>query len=76
MMSAVDMLGVSGVLRGSRVPRTEFDPTNGDHLASVRTFLATGNWGQIQFYPEAPYVSVPETVFRKLANWALQAAGY
>lgn len=76
MSVTVDSLGSSGILRGSRVPRTEFDPDNGEHLASVRAFLTTGNWGTVQFYPEPPYLNVPETVFRKLAHSALLAAGY
>lgn len=72
MSVPADMLGQSGVLRNARIVREEFDPLNGDHRDSLREFLETGNWGKIQFYPEAPYLNVPETVFRKIASWALE----
>ena len=67
-----DSLGQSGILRNARIERAEFDPTRKEHLESLREFLNTGSWGKIQFYPEAPYLNVPETVLRKTANWALQ----
>lgn len=72
MAHSADMLGQSGILRNARIERVEFDPLDGDHRDSLREFLDTGNWGKIQFYPEAPYLNVPETVLRKLAHWALE----
>jgi hypothetical protein len=74
--NGTDFLGGSGILRYARITREEFNPTDGNHLESLRTFLATGNWGLIQFYAEAPYLTVPETVLRKMANAGLVAAGY
>jgi hypothetical protein len=72
MTTSADMLGQSGILRNARIIREEFDPLCSDHRDSLREFLDTGNWGKIQFYPEAPYLNVPETVLRKLAIWALE----
>lgn len=68
----VDSLGVSDVLRRARVYREEFDVNNKEHLLSLDTFLKTGNWGKIQFFAEAPYVTVPETVLRKIATAYIQ----
>ena len=67
-----DTLSQSGILRNARIERAEFNPTKKEHLESLREFLDTGNWGKIQFYPEAPYLNVPETVLRKVAHWALE----
>jgi hypothetical protein len=72
---SVDTLGYSGILRKARITREEFDPLVNEHLDSLRLFLDTGNWGTVQFYPEAPYTTVPETVFRKIAHAALVASG-
>jgi hypothetical protein len=72
MSQVADMLGQSGILRNARIVREEFDPLNSDHRDSLREFLDTGNWGKIQFYPEAPCLNVPETVLRKMAHWALE----
>lgn len=70
-----DMLGNSGVLRNNGMKREEFDTNNPKHLASAKHFLETGNWGEVQFYPELPYLNVPETVLRKLAKEALIKLG-
>jgi hypothetical protein len=70
-----DALGGSRALRNAKISREEFNPTDGTHLASLRKFLDTGNWGNIQFYPEAPYVTIPETVLRKMAEFGLKNAG-
>jgi hypothetical protein len=70
------MIAGSNVLREARIRRESFDPTNGEHLASARKWLETGNWGSVQFFAEGPYVSVTETVLRRLANSALVSAGY
>lgn len=57
---------MSKILKGNQVRRENFNPKNKEHLDSVRQYLSTGNWGKIQFYVESPYVTVPETVLRKL----------
>jgi hypothetical protein len=75
MTTSADMLGQSGILRNARIERYEFDPTKAAHLDSLRNYLLTGNWGDIMFYTEAPYLNVPETVLRKTADWALRMAG-
>lgn len=49
------------------VNRVNFDPTNAAHLESFKTFLRTGTWGELQFYPEIPYIEVPMTVMMKFA---------
>lgn len=52
----------------THTPRREmFDPSNADHLASFRVFLQTGNWGEVHFFAELPYVDVPTTVLMKHA---------
>lgn len=68
---STDFLGGSNILRVSRIPRECFDPMNSKHMKSLKCFLDTGNWGEIQFYIEAPYVTVPETVLRKVARAAM-----
>lgn len=55
------------VLKKSLVRREHFDPANVDHLASFDVYLRTGNWGDIQFFAEAPYTEVPITVLSKFA---------
>lgn len=62
----------SRILRDNRVRREEFDPNNLEHLESYYKFLTTGNWGEVQFYCEFPYVTVPETVLRKFAITQLE----
>ena len=73
--NGTDFLSGSGILRNARIIREEFDPTKYEHLESLRAFLNTGNWGVVQFYPEAPYLNVPETVLRKMADHNLTAIG-
>lgn len=58
------------VLRG-QIYREIFDPTNPAHRESVRKFLTTGNWGDVQFFAEGGVNNVPETVLRKLALYHL-----
>lgn len=53
------------------LPRAAFDPSNTIHLASYHSFLTTGNWGDVQFHTEFPYLSVTETVMRKFALYFL-----
>lgn len=61
------MLNIAASLRKSFVEREFFDPTNEKHLASLDVFLKTGNWGNVQFYPELPFIEVPITVMTKYA---------
>lgn len=65
-----DFLNQSSALRRMRIKREFFDPTNKEHLASLKHYMETGNWLQ-QFYPEAPFTDVPMTVFRKFAGMHL-----
>lgn len=57
----------SRVLSKPQVRRETFDPKNKDHRASLKKFIETGNWGDVQFFAEYPCVTVPETVFRKFS---------
>lgn len=66
------MLSSSVVLSGIAHSREFFDPANPVHLASLKSFVNTGNWGEVQFYPELPYTNVPMTVFTKFAKHALE----
>lgn len=64
---------MSDILRQARlVSREVFDPTNPTHMESFKTFLRTGNWGEVQFWPELPYVEVPMTVMMKFILHTLQ----
>jgi hypothetical protein len=53
--------------RAQLVNRELFDPTDASHVASLMVFLQTGDWGEMQFYPELPYIEVPMTVLTKYA---------
>ena len=66
-----DFLSNSTVLRHAAVKRETFDPTNAEHLESLKTFLETGNWGKTQFYCEFPFSNVPMTVLMKFASHSL-----
>ena len=50
-----------------QVRRETFDPKNKEHKASLKKFIETGNWGDVQFFAEYPCVTVPETVLRKFS---------
>lgn len=63
------MLTTATSLRRPIVERQLFDPTNPDHLESLDTYLRTGNWGEVQFFAELPYVEVPITVLMKFAMY-------
>lgn len=52
--------------------REIFDPKNATHLASLKQFVKTGNWGNVQFHAELPYVEVPMTVLMKYAAYTLK----
>lgn len=53
------------------VKRETFDPANAEHIESMRVYVRTGNWGNVQFYPEVPYIEVPMTVLMKYAAFSL-----
>ena len=57
----------SRILSKPQVRRETFDPKNKEHRDSLKKFIETGNWGEVQFFAEYPYVTVPETVFRKFS---------
>ena len=61
----------SRILSAAQVKRAEFNPKNKDHLRSYRQFLESGNWGDVLFFCEFPYVTVPETVSKKFAKYTL-----
>lgn len=67
-----DTLNTSSILRGRVIRREYFDPTNKKHKASLKKFVNTGSWGEIQFFPEAPYVNVPDTVTAKMLKHTLR----
>lgn len=64
------MLNTAASLRKPLVEREFFNPADERHLASLDVFLKTGNWGDIQFYPELPFIEVPVTVLTKFAMYA------
>jgi hypothetical protein len=64
-----DVLNLSTALRRHSVNRVLFDPSLETHLDSMRAFLRTGNWGDVQFYCETPYTDVPMTVLMKFAMY-------
>lgn len=68
-----DYLSRSNTLRRCTMARSEFDPSNKEHLASLRTFVQTGNWGKNQFVCEFPFTDVPMTVLMKFAGHHLDA---
>lgn len=64
-----DCLNLSTLLRRQSVNRVFFDPSLQSHLDSLDVFLRTGNWGEVQFYCEHPYIDVPMTVLMKFARY-------
>ena len=56
----------------SAIRREVFNPKNKEHLRPFKKFLESGSWGDVQFFPEEPSVTVPETVFRKFSLHNLQ----
>jgi hypothetical protein len=48
--------------KSTLVVREDFDPTEAAHVESLKVFLRTGNWGDVQFYPQLPFIEVPMTV--------------
>jgi hypothetical protein len=63
----------SRLLKDHRVRREYFDPDNQQHRVSLERFLVTGNWGDVQFFIEPPFVTVPEMVLRRFALHSLYA---
>ncbi len=64
---------MSDILRRARpVNRVIFDPTDDAHIESFKTFLVTGSWGAVQFYPEAPYTEAPATVMARFSRHVLK----
>lgn len=51
--------------------RVMFDPKNAAHREAYAKFEKTGIW-PIMFYTEWPAVTVPQTVMRKISEWACQ----
>lgn len=66
-----DVLNLSSSLRKASVNRVRFNPEDQQHVDSMKVFLRTGNWGQFQFYCEAPYTDVPMTVLMSFAQYEL-----
>jgi hypothetical protein len=62
---------MSNILRRAFVTRQEFDPTNIEHIASLKCFVSTGNWGEMQFFAELPFIEVPTTVLMKYVQHQL-----
>ena len=60
------------ILKGDLIKRETFNPSSKSHRESLHNYLTTGNWGSVQFFAEAPYVTVPETVLRKMAEAAIK----
>lgn len=67
-----DFLTRSAVLRKHGSKRAFFDATDPEHCASLRQFIKTGNWGEVQFFPEFPFTDVPMTVLMKFAGHHLK----
>lgn len=63
----------SQVLRKAQIRREDFDPENIEHRASLKVYLDTGKWGDVQFYAQYPYLSVPEMVFRRMLTHSLKS---
>ena len=61
----------SRILAKAVMPKVKFDPKNKKHIASLKKFLSSGNWGDTRFVAELPHVEVPMTCLVKLANHVL-----
>lgn len=71
-IDSCDPLGKSSLLRTNVVRREIFDPTKHEHQLSLKHYLDTGTWGEIQFYAEHPFTEVPITVLTKYAKFVLK----
>ena len=67
-----DYLARSSTLREHAQGRTNFDPANPEHQASLKKFLETGSWG-VMFFLEFPFTDVPTYVLSKFASYQLGA---
>jgi len=67
-----DHLARSSILRQVSNHRVSFDPSKKAHCESLKSFLETGRWGNVMFYPEYPYTDVPTYVLAKFACHALK----
>ena len=65
-----DPLNSSKSLRNIAAQRQVFDPSNPLHREDLAEYLTSGRWIG-QYHVEMPYTTVPETVLRKYAKWAL-----
>jgi hypothetical protein len=63
------MFSIAASLRNAQVERVVYDPSNEAHNDSLDTYLVSGNWGKIQFFPELPFSEVPITVLTKYARY-------
>jgi hypothetical protein len=54
--------------------RQIFDPRIAEHVESLKTFLRTGNWGDVQFHCELPFNNVPACVMSKMLCMLLGVA--
>lgn len=70
-MSFPDSRLQSRILKDHQITREIFNPSKRLHRESLDHFLRTGNWGNIQFFVEPPFATVPETVLRKMASAAI-----
>lgn len=59
-------------LTTNRPQRVHFNPKDKKHLESLKTFLSTGQWGEVKFAVEGSYLSVPDYVLRKYATHVLK----
>ena len=57
------------MLKKAYITRETFDPSSQRHLDSFDVFLKTGNWGEVQFYPELPFTDVPMTCLMRFAEY-------
>jgi hypothetical protein len=66
------MLHANVLLCNSVGKRAVFDPRNKAHVASLKTFLETGSWGDILFLAEGNFVDVPSSVMMKYLHHVLK----
>ena len=63
---------MSVILETAAIVRVAFDPADLAHLKSLQHWLKCGNWGDVKFKVESPYITVPETVMRKMCAHAVE----
>ena len=62
----------SRILSSTGISRVKFDPANQEHLLSVKSFLETGRWGDVNFLVSQPFTNVPSMVQHMLCTYALE----